>query len=149
MKKTIVIALVLAAGVVTLTAFRHGGFGPGGRDPAKVAAFVKAHVDDTLDDVNATPDQRQQIQALVSGILDQATALHQSHAGAHQQLLAAWKADQPDAAALHALVDQQVDQLRALAHAAVDAGVKAHGILTPDQRAKITAKLERHAALHE
>ncbi len=149
MKKAIALALVLAAGVVTLTAFRHAGFGPHGRDPAKVAAYVKAHVDDVLDDVNATPDQRQQIQALVSGVLDQAKTVHQGQADAHEQLLAAWEADQPDAAALHALVDQRVDQMRALAHAAVDAGVKAHGILTPDQRAKITKKLQRHSALHE
>jgi periplasmic protein CpxP/Spy len=148
-KKAIVIALVVAAGVVTLTAFRHAGFGPGGRDPARMAAFVKDHVDDVLDDVDATPDQRQQIQALVSGVLEQAQSLHQGQADAHAQLLAAWKSDAPDAAQLHALVDQRVDAMRAVAHQAVDAGVKAHAILTPEQRAKVTKKLERRAAWHE
>ena len=33
--------------------------------------------------------------------------------------------------------------MRAFAHDAVDAGVDAHGVLTPEQRAKVTKKLER------
>jgi hypothetical protein len=36
-----------------------------------------------------------------------------------------------------------MDELRKLAHQAVDAGVEVHGILTPDQRAKLTRKAER------
>lgn len=149
MKMTIALAAVLAVGVVTLTAFRHAGCGARGGDPARMAARVKDHVDEALDDVGATPDQRQQIQALVAGVLEKAQAVHQGRADTHAQLLSAWKADRPDAAALHALVDQRLDALREAAHAAVDAGVKAHDILTPAQREKLTSKLERHAAWHD
>ncbi len=142
MKKLLVIAVALAVGLVTLTAFRHAGSG-GHRDPARMAAFVKNRVTDALDDVDATPQQRQQILGIVDQVLAKAQAAHQGQPDAHQQLLAAWKSDSPDPAQLHALVDQRVDAMRALAHEAVDAGVQVHGILTPAQRAKITAKLER------
>ncbi len=144
MKKTLVVVVALAAAFVTLTAFRHAGFGPHGRDPARVAAFVKNRVADTLDDVDATPQQRDQINAIVDQVLQKAQAAHQAQPDVHQAFLAAWKAETPDAAQLHQLVDQRIDAMRALAHQAVDAGVQVHGILTPAQRQKITTKLERH-----
>ena len=46
-------------------------------------------------------------------------------------------------AKLHALVDARMDELRKLAHDAVDAGVEAHDVLTPAQREKLAKKAER------
>jgi periplasmic protein CpxP/Spy len=147
MKRTIAIAgaaLLAALGFVALTGFscgaRHHGHG---RDPAEVAAFVTARVDDALDDLDATPEQRTKINALKERLL---AAGQQAHAGsneAHEALLAEWKSDSPDAQKLHQLVDARIDAMRAFAHQAVDAGVEAHGILTPEQRAKVTKKIER------
>ena len=144
MKKTLVVAVALVAAVVTLTAFRHAGFAGHGRDPARMAQFVKNRVADALDDVDATPQQRDQINGIVDQVLQKAQAAHQGQGDVHQAFLTAWKAESPDAAQLHQLVDQRIDAMRALAHQAVDAGVQVHGILTPAQRQKITTKLERH-----
>ncbi len=137
--------VLLAIGLVGLTAFTGGGcFGHHGhRDPAQVAKFVTNHVEDTLDDLNATPDQRTKILAIKDKLLADAQAIHADQGATHQAFLDAWKSDQPDAAKLHALVDQRVEEMRKLAHEAVDAGVEVHGILTPDQRAKLTKKIER------
>lgn len=144
MKKTLVVAVALVAAFVTLTAFRHAGFAGHGRDPARMAQFVKNRVADALDDVDATPQQRDQINGIVDQVLQKAQAAHQGQGDVHQAFLTAWKAENPDAAQLHQLVDQRIDAMRALAHQAVDAGVQVHGILTPAQRQKITTKLERH-----
>ncbi len=137
--------VLLAVGLVTLTAFSGGGcFGHRGhRDPAQVAAFVTNRVEDALDDLDATPDQRAKILAIKDRMLDAAKQVHADQGATHDAFLNAWKADQPDAAQLHALVDQRVEEMRKLAHQAVDAGVEVHGILTPDQRAKVTKKIER------
>jgi protein CpxP len=138
--------LLLGVGLVTLTAFRGGGCfrGHGHRDPAQMTAFVTNRVEDVLDDVDATPDQRAKILAMKDRMLDAAKAVHQDQGATHEALLDAWKSDaQPDAAKLHALVDQRADEMRKLAHEAVDAGIEVHGILTPDQRAKLTKKIER------
>jgi Spy/CpxP family protein refolding chaperone len=136
--------LLLAGGLVTLTAFSGGGWcHHGSRDPAQVAAMVTNHVEDALDDLKATPDQRTKILAVKDRMLAAAQATHANQKATHDAFLSAWKSDTPDAAALHALVDQRVEEMRTLAHQAVDAGVEVHGILTPDQRAQVTTKIER------
>lgn len=149
MKKTIGIAaaaLVVAAGVVTLTGFGAGcrSHGHGhGRDPAEVAAFVTDRVDDALDDLDATPEQRTRINEVKDRMLQAGLAARGGHRETHETLLAEWKATSPDASKLHALVDARVDAMRALAHQAVDAGIEVHGTLTPEQREKLTRKAER------
>jgi Spy/CpxP family protein refolding chaperone len=139
----VVLALVL--GAVALTGFRGGcgGHHGPGRDPAQVAAFVNGRVDDLLDDVDATPEQRTKIHAIADRMLAQAQAVHGEQDSTHETLLAQWKAETPDKAQLHALVDARADALRKLAHEAVDAGVEAHDVLTPAQREKVAKKVER------
>jgi protein CpxP len=137
--------VLLAVGMVTLTAFTGGGCfrGHGHRDPAQMAAFVTNHVEDALDDLDATPDQRARILAVKDRMLDAAKQVHGDQAATHQAFLDAWKSEKVDAAALHALVDQRADEMRKLAQQAVDAGIEVHDTLTPDQRAKLTKKIER------
>lgn len=139
--------LVAAAGIVALAGFRGGcgghGHGPGGHDPEQIAAFVTNRVDDALDDLDATPDQRVRIHAVKDRMLAAAAKAHDGRRADHDVILAEWKADSPDRAKLHALVDERVEAMRALAHEAVDAGVEVHGILTPEQRAKLARKAER------
>lgn len=137
-------ALGAFAAIALLGAFRaHGGLH--GRDPAEVAAMVSTHLDDALDDLDATPAQRQSIHAIADRLVADAMKLRGEHAGTHRELVAQWDAAQPDAAKLHALVDARIEEVRAVAHEAVDGAIQAHGILTPDQRAKVSRKLHRHA----
>ncbi len=139
-------AVTLAAvlGVVALTGFAGGcGHHGPGRDPAQVAKFVNARVDDLLDDVDATPDQRTKLHAIADRMLAEGQALHADQAQVHDTVLAQWKAETPDKAQLHALVDARMDELRKLAHDAVDAGVEAHDVRTPAQRETLAKKAER------
>ncbi len=146
MKKTVLAALggaLVATLALGLMAFGGGRFAHRMHDPAEVAAFVTDRVDDALDDLDATPAQRTRITAVKDRML--AAAL--SHRGTRQEtrdaFVAEWKAEQPDAARLHALVDQRAAEMTAMAHQAVDAGIEVHDALTPEQRAKVTRKLER------
>ncbi len=142
MKKTLVTALALVAlavGALGLTAFRHHG------DPS---TFVTHRVEDMLDDVHATDAQRQQILAIKDKLLADGKALHASHADVHQQLLAQWQADQPDAAKLHALIDDRAAAMKKFADEVADSLIQVHGILTPDQRAQLTKKMQRHMQEH-
>jgi periplasmic protein CpxP/Spy len=136
--------LLFGLGFVALAA--SGGCGwrhHGPRDPAQVAAMVSKHVEDVLDDLNATPDQRTRILAIKDRLLAAMQAGQADRKGTHEAVLAAWKSDSPDAASLHALVDRRMDDVRKLAHQAVDAGIEVHDVLTPDQRAQLTKKIER------
>jgi protein CpxP len=139
------VAALVAVGAVALTGFAGGcgahRFGP--RDPAEVAAFVSGRVDDLLDDIDATPEQRTRINAVKDRLLASATKLHGARAQAHDAVREEWAKDQPDAARLHALVDARAEEMKAFAHQAVDAGAEVHGILTPEQRAKLAKKADR------
>jgi len=136
------VALAVVLGVVALTGSGCSHHGHG-RDPAQVAKFVNGRVDDLLDDVDATPDQRTKIHAIADRMLAEGQAMRGDHAKVHDTILAQWKAETPDKAQLHALVDARMDELRKLAHDAVDAGVEAHDVLTPVQREKLAKKAER------
>lgn len=147
MKKTLAIAsiLVAALGLAGILGFRFAGHCHG-RDPAQVRAMVNEHVDDTLDDLNATPDQRTRIHEVVDRLLAEGQKLHQADPAAHQELIAQWKSDRPDAAKLRALVDERFQEFRGFADQAIDAAIQVHGILTPEQRAQLEKKIERHHA---
>ena len=135
--------VLLGAGAVAVAAAGCASHHHGSRDPAQIAAMASKHVEDVLDDVNATPDQRTRILAIKDRLLADVQAAHADRKATHETVLAAWKSDAPDAASLHALVDQRMDAARKLAHQAVDAGIEVHGVLTPDQRAQLTKKIER------
>jgi protein CpxP len=144
MKKSLAFGLALAATFTVLTGFRGCGHRPS-HDPAQMAAHVTARLDSTLDDLEATPAQRQQIQAIKDRLLASAQTLHATRQADRAAALAEWDAASPDRAKIHALVDQRADALRAMAHQAVDAIADAHDVLTPEQRAKVSKKLHRFA----
>ena len=139
--------LLAASGLLLLgTGFATGCHrGPHGhhRDPAKVAAFVTERVDDALDDVDATPAQREKVHAVKDRLLAEQGKLRGDRDALHAELLAAWKAETVDRARLHAIVDERIEALRAFAHAAADGAVEVHDVLTPAQRAELAAKAER------
>ena len=142
MKKTIVTALTLVAigvGGLTLTAFRGHH-----RDPAQLDQMVERRLTKMLDTVQATDAQRQQITSIKDKVLADGKALRATHQATRQQLLALWKSDQPDAAQVHALVDARADGMKKFADEVADAMIQVHGILTPEQRAKISAQIEQH-----
>lgn len=139
-------ALLALGATATLTGFAggcgHHGRGHG-RDPAAVAAFVTDRVDDALDDLDATPEQRTRIHAVKERLLAAAQEARAKGGDHRAELLEAWRSETPDAARLHALVDEHLDALRAVAHQAVDGAVEVHGTLTPAQREQLAVKAER------
>ncbi len=144
MKKTVPVLLGLLTLFALATGFRGGCGGGHARDPAAIDRMVTSHLDDALDDLDATPAQRAQVMALKDRVLQQGAALRQGGAETKKALVAQWDSASPDRAAVHALIDARIDAMRAFAHQAADAAVDLHGILTPEQRAKISKKIHRH-----
>ena len=142
MKKTVPVLGGLAAALLLVTGFR-GGCGGGHADPAHLDRMVTSHLEDALEDIDATPAQKAQVMALKDRLLQQGAALRQGGRETRRQLLAQWDSAAPDRAAVHASIDARIDAMRAFAHQAADAGMDLHGILTPEQRAKISKKIHR------
>jgi len=143
MRKRLVIGTAALAAFVLLTGFR-GGCGGHHPDPARIDKMVQARLDDALDDVKATDEQRDRIRAVKDRLLADGQALRGDRRADAREMVSQWDAAQPDAQRLHALVDQRIDAMRRFAHQAVDAGVEIHGILTPEQRSQVSKKLHRH-----
>ena len=149
-KKTLAGSAALVAilgGAAVLTGFAGGCHGRGhglhGRDPAAMAAAVTEHVDEALDDLDATPAQRTKVHEVKDRQLASARTAHEGREEDHAALLAAWRSPTPDRAALLARVDARIDALRALAHEAVDGALEVQATLTPEQREKLARKVER------
>ena len=139
---------LLAAALLVPLALAGACGGPrhaGEVDLPRVDRRVTEHIDDYLDDAKATPDQRARILAIKSRLLPEGGALAQSHRKAQQELAAQLASDKPDGARLHALVDQQLEAVRAFAHKSVDGALEAHATLNREQRAPVTKKLQRYA----
>ncbi len=144
MKRTTSLLLAAAAGalLVAATGF-HGGCGGGHRDATRMDQMISSHLDDALDDLHVTDAQRTQIHALKDDLVAKAKAFHAGDAQAKKDLLAQWDSATPDMSSVHALVDQRLDALKALANAAADDVAKLHAVLTPEQRAQLSRKLHR------
>ncbi|MBI5543550.1 MAG: Spy/CpxP family protein refolding chaperone [Deltaproteobacteria bacterium] len=140
--------LFVALGIAAIGLLAGFGFGPsmgrGAMDPKKLDRFVTWRINDVLDDLEATPQQRQQVLALKDRLLAEAKPMHEARAQVHEQLTQMWKSDKPDSRVLHALIDQRVEEFRALAHKAADGAIELHGILSPAQRAELAEKAEEH-----
>jgi Spy/CpxP family protein refolding chaperone len=142
-------ALAGAAGVGGLgvgTWRAHGGFGGHGHDPALVHKFIQFAVNEKLDAIEATPEQRQKVKEVTARLLQEAHALRQAKTDLHDQMSELLAQDQPDPARARALVQARVQELSRFADDATDALLELHRTFTPEQRAKLLAEhRERHA----
>jgi periplasmic protein CpxP/Spy len=147
MKRTLIIA---ALGCVAIGLLAGFGFGRarGPMDPKKMEKFITWRINDVLDDINATPTQRAAVLAVKDRLLPEAGRLMMERKGTHEVFAQAWKSDKPDAKALHLLVDQRADEMRALAHKVLDGALEIHDALTPTQREQLAAQAEEMHQMH-
>lgn len=139
-----VLLFVGAVTVIAVAATGCHGARHGWVTPERVQKMVTWHVNDLLDDLDADDAQRKQVHAIKDRLVAKGLAFHTDARGTHQALVQAWAQEKPDAKALHALVDQRMDALRAVAHDAVDASIELHAVLTPEQRQVLVDKVAAH-----
>jgi len=136
----------IAAGTVALAAFGAMAaqeMGPQARQK-HVMRFISAHVENMLDDVQATDAQRKDVEQLKEQVFTDGKAFHAGMETAHEELRAQWKAAQPDKVRVHQIVDERVDAVRGFAHKLADSALKLHDLLTAEQRQKLQAMHEEH-----
>lgn len=128
--------------LLALSVAAMGATGCGNR-PERFEKMVQWRVDDALDELDATQAQRDRVQALTKESLAATKPLAEQAKSTRTALMSEWKSSTPDAAKVHALVDGQLDAVRAVAHALTDKALEVHALLTPKQREVLTAKAER------
>lgn len=117
----------------------HGlGHGKGFVTPERILKLVDWKINDFLDDISATSDQRAQINSIKERLVTEAIALHSSNKPNHQVMLDQWQSDAPDLTVINAIIDTTAQRKTAFAKTVADAIVELHAILTPEQRAAVT-----------
>ncbi len=148
-KRIIVVGVsLLAVGLVATAVVAGGQSQFVHRDPEKMKKFIHWRINDALDDLDATEDQREAILAATDQIIEDGMAMrskrNEDRELVHQEL----EKDQPDPAVLHALIDAKFKEMRAFAHRSVDTALEAYSVLSPDQRAELMELVEEHHHHH-
>lgn len=133
-----VAAVALAVTVVVAGGAMHHGMHGHGGGPEGLDWFVNG----ALDDLQATDAQRAKVLAVKDRLAGQVHKLHGEHEVVHAAFLREWGEDKMDTAALHALVDSRLEELRGALHQTVDGVAEIHDTLTPDQRQRLVAKVQ-------
>jgi len=140
--KRIALALGIAGVVGGATAALAAANGHRGRN---FQTMITARVNHLLDEVEATPDQRQTILQVKDDAIAKLQEKRQQHASEHAQWMSALSADQVDVNALNAAADQRAQDMAATAkEIIIPALVKVHDTLTPAQRQKLAAIVKSH-----
>ncbi|MBI5445643.1 MAG: Spy/CpxP family protein refolding chaperone [Deltaproteobacteria bacterium] len=138
-------------GVVAAAALLGAGLVTGCRAHGRHAGATPAEIQERVDDglahlerkIDATEEQKAKIAALKDRLMPDLLNLRKSHDAAAREAASLWSAPSLDTAALDALVDTTVEELRGTAHKLIQAAAELHAVLTPEQRQKLADLHER------
>jgi len=134
------LALVIAAGAAWAQ-------GPGRGFMMK--QMISKRVAEAEDLVQATPQQRAQIEKSRDNVLAALEARHKVRGQTHQQLMTLLTADKLNPDDLYAIANQHAQDIQDLAKVIVPEIVAVHDVLTPEQRAPLAAKAKEMRQKHQ
>lgn len=102
--------------------------------------MIAAKVEQAEDYIDATPQQRQVIDAAKDSVVSQITARMEQRKGHRDEIVDALTADNLDTTKLYALADQHAEEIRSMAKLVMPEIQKVHDVLTPAQRQKLAQK---------
>jgi Spy/CpxP family protein refolding chaperone len=125
-----------AAGAAEI-AMAHGGHGG-------MHAMMAGHIDKMLAEVDATPDQRARIHAILASAMQSMGPLHERLAGTHGELHHLLAAPVIDRAALEQLRAARIADIDQASRTLVGALADAADVLSPAQRARLASEMAHH-----
>lgn len=118
-----------------------------GADHGGLHAMVHAHLAHMLAAADATPEQKAKIHGILKSAFEQIAPLHQRLASTHRELHRILTAPTLDRAALEQLRAERLADVDQASRVLVQALADAADVLTPEQRARLAARMaeEHHA----
>ncbi|MCP3922808.1 MAG: hypothetical protein GY714_09510 [Desulfobacterales bacterium] len=110
-------------------------------NPERMRSMVSWHIDDVLDDIDATEEQTVKINAIKDRILDTIIAKHKAGKAEKLKAVNIWESENPDMTKIYAKIDKKTIEKKKMAYMIADALKEIHGILTNEQRAIIGKEL--------
>ncbi len=145
-KVWVALAVVTILGTVAAVAASSSGFGSchGHRDFELVKKLVMWRVDDALDDLDATSEQRGELTKIAGEILADAEQIKQLHGRHEGTTLADFQKGDPNPDKLHQSVEGHFLEANRFAHRTLDRLLKAYAMLNPDQQQEVLDMWEDH-----
>lgn len=112
----------------------HGGPG-GGMWMGRLQRMIQ-HLD-------LSEEQEVQAVRLFRGVREKAEATREQHKANRQRVAEELAKPEPDARALHAMLDEMAQARTQIGHEAIDAFLQLHATLTPEQRFELKELMER------
>jgi len=148
--------LAVIVGVATLGAIAHAGpghFGPfammhGKFNAERASKHVKKFVNWTLEDVDATADQKARVNDIFQQAMKDLLPIHQQVHDAHEQMMQLMSQPVIDRAAVEQLRLSQIAVFDAASKRLTEAFEDAGEVLSPEQRQKLMAMHHRVIADH-
>lgn len=143
-------ALVLGVALAAAPpdAFAGHGRHDWGSDPERAQKHARFMTGFVLDEVDATPEQTEQVTAIVLAFVQEAQALRELHQERRELLLAELSRPEISRESIQTLRAQELASIDALSQKLADAVVDAASILTPEQRARLVEYAEEMHGRH-
>ncbi len=109
----------------------------GGFDPARMREFAENRADRLLYELDATPEQRQQVKEILGKAFDDMKALRDDQRDSRQAFIDLLSQPQIDRNHLEALRAEKVRKMEQISTRMTQAIADAAEVLTPEQRAKL------------
>ncbi len=103
----------------------------------EIEARTIERIDERLDSVDATDDQRSKIHALIRGTMPSIAQLRKQTLPRQREIMAELKRPQPDRDKLSELIGKNIDAGNAYMHEMIDVMMKGHAVLTREQREQL------------
>ena len=133
--------VALALGLTVIVGGATAAIAANGHRGANFQQRITGRVNRMLDKLNATPDQRQQINGIVNNALTQLQEQRQNHEQDRAGWISALTSDNFDENALKA---KAVDHATQMANIIVPALHQVHDVLTQAQRAQLKTMMQNH-----
>lgn len=105
-------------------------------------------LDQVLDKIDATKEQRKEFHAAKDWVLDEVQWMVEQKKARHGEMLSEFLKDDPDPEVLHKMLDARIRDHEAFAHDVLDTLLHLHQQLTPKQRQTLIELVQKRMARH-
>jgi Spy/CpxP family protein refolding chaperone len=121
----------------------HCGWGRGGWSVEDKKKFASAKIDEVLDELKVTDDQRKQIYVSRDKLFTALEDARPDHDAKFKEITALFEKDELDLREVESLKAEHRDRIQKVEEAVTQAIVEVHSTLTPDQRKQLVAKAKK------
>jgi len=112
-------------------------------DADEINFIVQHRIDRALSKVDATPEQRDKINAIAKAAVNDVMAMRKDPSGRREKFLTIMKAETVDRSALEALRAERIDMADAASKRILQAVADAADVLKPEQRRQLAGRWEQ------